>query len=93
MRFEVDVAALAVVLELDTEPANLDLTAHGLGDACLDAAVEGMLQSHRARVRTRGHVMGGTPTRDGAAEGARRHQGPVRDAARPAPLAIRRADD
>ena len=54
MRFEVDVTALAVVLELDTEPANLDLTAHGLGDACLDAAVEGMLQSHRARVRPEG---------------------------------------
>ena len=49
MRFEVDANELAVYLELDTEPANLDLTAHGLGDACLDAVVEGMLQSHRAQ--------------------------------------------
>ena len=49
MRFAVDVGELAVVLELDTEPAELDLTRDGLGDACLDAAVEGMLTSHRAR--------------------------------------------
>ena len=49
MRFTVDVGELAVVLELDTEPAGVDLTRDGLGDACLDAAVEGMLGSHRAQ--------------------------------------------
>jgi hypothetical protein len=49
MRFTVDVGELAVVLELDTEPAEVDLTREGLGDRCLDAAVEGMLASHRAR--------------------------------------------
>ena len=49
MRFTVDVGELAVVLELDTEPAGVDLTRDGLGDACLDAAVEGMLASHRAQ--------------------------------------------
>ena len=40
---------LAVVLALDAEPAAVDLTRDGLGDACLDAAVEGMLGRHRAR--------------------------------------------
>jgi hypothetical protein len=49
MRFTVDVGELTVVLELDTEPAAVDLTRDGLGDRCLDAAVEGMLASHRAR--------------------------------------------
>ncbi|MBV8607191.1 MAG: hypothetical protein JO034_06990 [Singulisphaera sp.] len=49
MRFIVDVGELAVVLELDTEPAAVDLTRDGLGDACLDAAVEGMLASHQAQ--------------------------------------------
>jgi len=49
MRFTVDVGELAVVLALDTEPAEVDLTRAGLGDACLDTAVEGMLGSHRAR--------------------------------------------
>ena len=39
---------------LDTEPAGVDLTRDGLGDACLDAAVEGMLGSHRARRRPTG---------------------------------------
>jgi hypothetical protein len=49
VRFTVDVGELAVVLELDTEPAGVDLTRDGLGDACLDAAVEGMLGSHGAQ--------------------------------------------
>jgi len=49
MRFLTDVGELAVVLELDTEPAAVDLTRDGLGDACLDAAVEGMLASHAAQ--------------------------------------------
>ena len=49
MRFTVDVSELTVVLELDVEPAGVDLTRDGLGDACLDAAVEGMLASHRAQ--------------------------------------------
>jgi hypothetical protein len=49
MRFTVDVGELAVVLELDTEPAEVDLTRAGLGDACLDAAVEGMRASHGAQ--------------------------------------------
>jgi hypothetical protein len=49
MRCTVDVAELAVVPGLDTEPAGVDLTRDGLGDACLDAAVEGMLASHRAQ--------------------------------------------
>ncbi len=49
MRFEVDVAELAVVLELETEPPGVDLARDGLGDGCLDAAVEGMLGSHRAQ--------------------------------------------
>ena len=93
MRFEVDVTALAVVLELDTEPANLDLTAHSLGDACLDAVVEGMLQSHRARVRPRWHAVGTAEGRDGAREGPCGDRGPLRDPAPPGPLAVRRADD
>ncbi|MBV8077978.1 MAG: hypothetical protein JO284_16345 [Planctomycetaceae bacterium] len=45
MRCTVDVGELA----LDTEPAVVDLTRDGLGDRCLDAAVEGMLASHRAQ--------------------------------------------
>ncbi|MBV8077379.1 MAG: hypothetical protein JO284_13315 [Planctomycetaceae bacterium] len=49
MRFTVDVGELAVVPELDTEPAAVDLTRAGLGDACLDAAVAGMLESHGAQ--------------------------------------------
>ncbi|MBV8269328.1 MAG: hypothetical protein JO252_23645 [Planctomycetaceae bacterium] len=49
MRFLTDVGELAVVLELDAEPAVVDLTRDGLGDACLDAAVEGMLASHAAQ--------------------------------------------
>ena len=49
MRFTVDVGELAVVLELDTGPLEVDLTRDGLGDACLDAAVEGMLASHRVQ--------------------------------------------
>jgi hypothetical protein len=49
MRFTVDVGELAVVLALDTEPPGVDLTQDGLGDACLNAAVEGMRASHRAR--------------------------------------------
>jgi hypothetical protein len=49
MRFTVDVGELAVVPGLDTEPAAVDLTRDGLGDACLDVAVEGMLASHRAQ--------------------------------------------
>jgi hypothetical protein len=49
MRFLTDVGELAVVLELDTEPAEVDLTHDGLGDCCLDVAVEGMLASHRAQ--------------------------------------------
>ena len=42
MRSLTDVGELTVVLELDTEPAAVDLTRDGLGDACLDAAVEGI---------------------------------------------------
>ena len=49
MRFTVAVGELAVVPGRDTEPAEVDLTRDGPGDACLDAAVEGMLASHRAR--------------------------------------------
>ncbi|MBV8232441.1 MAG: hypothetical protein JO329_20865 [Planctomycetaceae bacterium] len=49
MRFLTDVGELAVVPGLDTEPAGVDLTRDGLGDRCLDAAVEGMLGSHRAQ--------------------------------------------
>jgi len=49
MRFTGDGGELAVVLALDTEPAEVDLMRDGLGDACLDAAVEGMLGSHRAQ--------------------------------------------
>ncbi|MBV8235234.1 MAG: hypothetical protein JO075_05995 [Acidimicrobiia bacterium] len=52
----VDVGELAVVLELDTEPAAVDLTRDGLGDACLDAAVEGMLASHRAQASPDGQA-------------------------------------
>ncbi|MBV8611169.1 MAG: hypothetical protein JO034_27380, partial [Singulisphaera sp.] len=58
MRCTVDGGELAVVPGLDTEPAEVDLTRDGLGDRCLDAAVEGMLGSHRARRRPtarRGH--------------------------------------
>jgi hypothetical protein len=39
------VGELAVILELDAEPAGVDLTRDGLGDAGLDAAVEGMRAS------------------------------------------------
>ena len=46
MRFLTDVGELAVLLALDTEPAAVDLTRAGLGDACLDAAVEGMRANH-----------------------------------------------
>jgi hypothetical protein len=49
MRFTVDVGELTVALELDAEPAEVDLTRDGLGDAGLDAAVEGMLASHAAQ--------------------------------------------
>ncbi len=56
MRFEVDVAELAVVLELDTEPPGVDLARDGLGDGCLDAAVEGMLASHRAQASPDGQA-------------------------------------
>jgi len=56
MRFTVDVGELAVVLELDTEPAAVDLTRDGLGDACLDAAVEGMLASHRVQASPDGQA-------------------------------------
>ena len=49
MNFAVDVGELAVSLEIDPGDADIDLTRDGLGDACLDAAVEGMLGSHRAR--------------------------------------------
>ena len=71
MKFTVDGDELAVVLELDTEPAGVDLTRDGLGDACPDAAGEGMRASHRAQaapdstpwaplsvatVRRKGHV-------------------------------------
>ena len=49
MRCTGDVGELAVVLELDTEPAAVDLTRDGLGAAGLDAAVEGMLASHGAQ--------------------------------------------
>ena len=34
MRFLTDVGELAVVLALDTEPAEVDLTRDGLGDRC-----------------------------------------------------------
>jgi hypothetical protein len=72
MRSLTDVGELAVVLELDMEPAAVDLTRDGLGDACLDAMVEGMHASHRAQrapdgapwaplkaatVRQKGHVV------------------------------------
>jgi hypothetical protein len=49
MRFTVDVGERADILELDTEPAEVDLTRDGLGDACLDAAVEGRRARHRAQ--------------------------------------------
>ncbi|MBV8315094.1 MAG: hypothetical protein JOZ53_09160 [Planctomycetaceae bacterium] len=49
MRCTGDVGELAVLLALDTEPAGVDLTRDGLDDACPDAAVEGMLGSHRAQ--------------------------------------------
>ena len=73
MRFTVDVGALAVVLERDTEPAAVDLTRAGLGDACLDAAVEGMLASHRARSSP-----DGTPWAPLSAATVRRKGHPVR---------------
>ena len=56
MRFTVDVSELAVVLGLDTEPAEVDLTHDSLGDRCLDAAVEGMLGSHRAQASPDGQA-------------------------------------
>ena len=87
MRFEVDVTELAVVLELDTEPANLDLTA---------PRPRGRLPGRRRgrdapepprRVRTRWHVMGGTPTRGVSSIGtANRRKGPLRLTPRTAPL-------
>ena len=68
MRFAVDVAELAVVLELDTEPPGVDLARDGLGDGCLDAAVEGMLGNHRAGVARR-HAVDAAGGRDGAPQG------------------------
>jgi hypothetical protein len=56
MKFLTDVGELAVVPGLDTEPPGVDLTRDGLGDACLDAAVEGMLASHRARAAPDGQA-------------------------------------
>ncbi|MBV8554444.1 MAG: hypothetical protein JO116_02690 [Planctomycetaceae bacterium] len=44
-----DVEGLAVWLEIDPGDAAVDLTRDGLGDACLDAAVEGMRASYRER--------------------------------------------
>jgi hypothetical protein len=73
MRFDVDEGALAVVLERDTEPAGVDLTRDGLGDACLDAAVEGMLGSRRARSSP-----DGTPWAPLSAATVRRKGHPVR---------------
>ena len=87
MRFTVDVGELAVVLELDTEPAEVDLTRDGLGDACLDAAVEGMLGSHRAQASPDGHGLGAAVGRDGPSQGPRGDRGPVRDPPGPATLA------
>jgi hypothetical protein len=49
MRCTGDGGELAVVPGRDTEPPGVDLTRDGLGDACLDAAVEGMRASHRAQ--------------------------------------------
>ena len=46
MRFVVDDADLSLWLELDDEPATLDLTRDGLGDRILDAAVEEMIRAH-----------------------------------------------
>ncbi len=46
MRFRVDDADLSLWLELDHEPATLDLTRDGLGDRILDAAVEEMIRAH-----------------------------------------------
>jgi hypothetical protein len=58
MKFLTDVGELAVVLELDSELPGVDLTRDGLGDRCLDAAVEGMLSGtlldpHRWRTAPR----------------------------------------
>jgi len=49
IRYEVDVGELAVSLEIDPGDAAVDLTRDGLGERCLDAAVEGMLASHGAQ--------------------------------------------
>lgn len=46
MRFTVADEDLSLWLELDEEPDHLDLTQNGLGEALLDAAVDGMLASH-----------------------------------------------
>ena len=75
MRFTVDVGELAVVPGLDTEPAEVDLTRDGPGDACLDAAVEGMLASH-GRSEPGRDTMDAAEGRDGAPEGPRPHRFP-----------------
>jgi hypothetical protein len=55
MKFTVDDADLSLSVELDVEPATLDLTA-GLGDRILDVAVEEMIRAH-----ARGQSPGGAP--------------------------------
>jgi hypothetical protein len=49
MQFVTDDQDLAVGVILDREHPAVDLTADGLGVACLDAAVAGMLSAHEAR--------------------------------------------
>jgi hypothetical protein len=47
MQFSIILDDMSILLELDGEPAEVDLTRDGLGDRCLDAGVEAMLASHQ----------------------------------------------
>jgi hypothetical protein len=49
MQFNVDHQQLSIIVELDSEPEDLDLTIDGLGDAILDAGVDGMIASTWAK--------------------------------------------
>jgi hypothetical protein len=49
VQFTVDHQNLSLIVELDSEPEGLDLTIDGLGDAMLDAGVDGMIASTWAK--------------------------------------------
>jgi hypothetical protein len=55
MRFAVDDEDLCLILELDAEPATVDLTRDGLGERLLAAAVEELIRCHARQESPDGH--------------------------------------